>query len=89
MSYAGLLLLAQLVAPMFRAEQAVAQGLADLERAIAEAPEWKHQGGGPSGHGYISAERAGLQGMYDHVVRARQRSPWWGKLIHEPRTDGD
>lgn len=86
MGAAALLFLVRLVAPLFRADQVISQGVEDLRDATATATEWKRVSFGQSGQWGISAERAVLAGMLSHVERARAASPYRNvQIIHEPR----
>lgn len=50
-----------------RAAAEVAQGIADLRAAVAKAPEWE-RAEAFNGHRYVTAKRASLQGMLDHIL---------------------
>jgi hypothetical protein len=74
--YAGLTMIAGFVRPIWQAGLDSDQGVADLRVAVANAAEWKRVSYGPGGGTGISAERAVLQGMLDHIERARAASPY-------------
>lgn len=70
----GVVMIAGWVAIWHRVTTEVEQGLADLRKLAAETPEWKRVSYGPSGAGGVSAARAQLLGMADHVEAALARS---------------
>lgn len=84
--YLGLGRVAGWVRPQWRAMQAIEQGVDDLRRQVAAAPEWKHVQRGTAGRGVgVASERAMLAGMLQHVERSRAASPY-GRLpiYHQP-----